>query len=382
MENLNVAIVSSDKAYNKALMLSLTNACRDITVKTFDSRQFIREWSEYTGKGAFYNTFDLVLWSGEEISESYGDNIVYLTDKTSLLKKDYANNRFCIYKYSSANTMLAAIFDIYSHLTGRTDSFVHREGVRLIGFAASSGGAGCTTLAMAVGQELCRFHNKRVMYISFENVESTGTFIPVAPGTKSLPEFLYRLLGNTAEKLLSTPESIPFLEGYLIRSPFGLGAFPPVSGKNPLPELDCEDIRKFLGAIIDSGRFDVILLDFATCVTEASIAAMSMAERICYTATPGNSGLREENYLSQIICRNGERALEKMIKIENMHKRGAVMRDDVSDFLAEEEMLPAGGYVSSFSRERRGSGEIILEGAFGMDVARLANMLMEPTEIM
>ena len=381
MENITVAIVSRDKAYNKALSLSLLNVCRSFIIKLYDSRDFVKEWSGYEGRGAFYDTFDIILWAGDEINEAYGDNIVYLTDKPSLIEKDYSNNRFCIYKYSSAKTIVSAVYDIYSHLTGRSDYYIHKDDVRLIGFAAAGGGTGCTTLAMAVGQELSRFRGCRVLYLSFENVESTGSYIAAPAGTKSLPEFLYRLLGGTEDRLLGEPGKIPFLDGYVVRSMFGIEAFAPVRGRNPLPELSCDDIQKFIVALMDSGRYDVILLDLSTCLTKAAMGALSIAERVCLTTVPRQSKVREENYLSQLICCSGERVLDKMIKIENMHAAQTVMREeDISASFAEAEMLPVKGYVSSLPRLQLQSGEIPLEGAFGMDISRLTELLLLPSE--
>lgn len=366
MENITVAIVSSDEAYNRALMMAMVSVCRELSVRSFTGRQFVNNWTEYSGKGEYYDTFDIILWAGEEISESYGDNIVYLTDKASLIRKDYSSNRFCIYKYSTANTMVAAIFDIYAHLTGRSAFFVRKNDVRFFAFASPAGGVGTSTLSVAVGQELSRFHGKKVMYLTMEDVESTSRFFEPVPGAKPVGEFLYRLLAKPEAQ----SDKMPFLDSYLVRDVFGMEAFAPTCGKNPLRELSADDIQKFLATLLDCGRYDIIVADLSSCLTDAAIAAMTLAERICLVSNEESRG-REENYLSQVICCGGEDTLEKISRVENMTASGHDHEDAV------QEMIRTAMHIRKLSAEHGGC-DILLEGDFGEDIRRLAAMLTEP----
>lgn len=359
VENLRIAIVSRDEAYNRALSLSLLNACREFDIEVFDSEKFVKLWSEYQGKCAFYDTFDIVLWAGNEISESYGDNIVFLTDKPSLIDNDYKLNKFCIYKYSSAHTMLSSIFDIYSHLTGRASLFVRNDNVRLVGFSSCSGGTGCTTLAICVGRELVRFHGMRVLYLSMEDVESTGNMFNITTGTRNIGEFLYRLLSHNREKY-NLPASIPFLDGFIVKDPYGIEAFAPSKGKNPLRELRTDEIQKLVASLVDCGRYDCVLIDFSSCLTEAGLAAMDMTERICLVAGPDQDKNRELNYLSQIICCNGDNSLDKYLKVRNMCN-GIPEEGEVDC----DEIIPTKTFVSLKTKE----------GNFFNDISRLCGRL-------
>lgn len=297
MENLKIAVVSPDEAYNRVFCMSLLQACRQIEAKAYTTRQFILNWADYEGPGAFYDCFDLVLWAGDEISDSYGDNIVYLTDRLSLTGMDYAAGKFAIYRYSPSGTIIAQIFDIYSHLTGRGFPLVKRNDVRLIAFASYCGGSGCTTAARAVAQELTRFHGKRVFCISLEDVESAGEFMTVPDGIKTEGEFLYRLLGKGNR---------PFLDSYMVSDAFGVCSFAPPAGRNPLGELSADDMRNLLAALMDSGRFDVIIADLSTCLTDAATAVMEVAERICVTAKAAEPGARERGYMGQLAGSCGQ----------------------------------------------------------------------------
>ena len=182
METLKIAVVSPDEAYNRVLCMSLLNACKQIEVTVYTGRQFLLDWTDYTGPGAFYNCFDLILWAGDEIRDYYRDNIAYLTDRESLAEMDYRSSKFSLYRYAPTSAIVAEIFDIYTHLTGRQFPLMKRDDVSIFAFASYCGGSGCTTLARSFCQELARFRRTHLapgemQSIVFEGslLDSTGT---------------------------------------------------------------------------------------------------------------------------------------------------------------------------------------------------------------
>lgn len=319
MDNITIAIVSDDAEYNRALSRSIVSVSRDIEVTVFGSMQFVSSWSEYQGRVPYYETFDIVLWSGEEVSGVYGDNIVFLTDKKSDAGLDYSNNRFALYKYSSGRSIASAAFDIYSHLSGHSTLKLKNGDMRIIGFASFSGGAGCTTIAMAAGRELCRFRNRKVLYLSMEDVESTEEYLQDTNGAKTIGEYLYRLLGKRAG-LPGRSKEIPFPDGFLIKDMFGLEGFRPSGARNPLRELSEDEMDMFLGAMTGCGRFDTILIDFGSCLTEAAMTAMKEAESICLISKSDSQQSRRRNYLNQISC--VEDVNGKIIQVMNTWDEG------------------------------------------------------------
>ncbi|MGX8773709.1 MAG: hypothetical protein ACSW8G_01480 [Bacillota bacterium] len=338
MENLKIAVVSQDEAYNRIFCMSLLHTCRQIETKAFTSWQFVDDWSDYAGPGAFYDCFDLILWAGDEISEFYGDNIVYLTDRMSDIKMDYAAGKFAIYRYSPAPTIVAEIFDIYSHLTGRGFPIIKRDDVKLIVFASYCGGSGCTTAARSAAQELVRFHGKRVLCISLEDVDSSGDYLKVPEGKKTEGEFLYRLLSKGSR---------PFLESYLITDDFGVRSFAPPGGRNPLGDLSAEDMKIMLAALMDSGSFDYVIADLSTCLTEAAAVLMDASERICVTAKSAEPGMREISYMNQLAGYCGEEITDRIMRTEIIHVESGTMN------------IPAH-----------------LEGDFGKEISKLTDKLI------
>ena len=339
MENLDIAVVSPDEAYNRVLSMSLTDACGQIKVTAFTTKQFVLEWSEYDGPGAFYDHFDLILWAGDEIRESYGDNIIYLSDRLSLVSMDYAGSRFSVYRYSPACAIASAIFDIYEHLTGRSVPFVKKDDFKVFAFASYCGGAGCTTLARAVGQELTRFHGKRVMYLSLEDVSSAGEYAFAPAGVKTEGEFLYRLLGRN---------KLPFLDSYLIKDEYGVCSFVPSKGKNPLRELAEDEMRRTLAALMGSGVFDVIVTDLSTCINGAACAVLESSDGICVVADSPEPGIRENSYMNQLKSTLDDEITKRIIRTENRFLRNREETDAVSQ----------------------------MEGFFGIEVSKLTGTLV------
>ena len=132
MENIFIAIVTDDKEYGRSLSLGMLNVCRGFIIRIFTAEEFLTVKKEY----------DLVLWDGNEVSRVYGGRIIYLAEKPSEVAKNIAEKRFCIYKYSTAAAIVAAVFEIYEALTGRRAVNLRKQDVRIFAFTSCRGGKG------------------------------------------------------------------------------------------------------------------------------------------------------------------------------------------------------------------------------------------------
>ena len=316
MESLNIAVVSPDEAYNKVFCMSLLDACRQISVTAYTTKEFVLQWAD-CDDGTYDEHYDLILWAGSEVSDSYGGCVVYLTDRASQVNIDHGNSRYALYKYSRADAIAAAVYDIYAHLTGRQALLVKRNNVRLIAFASYCGGIGCTTICRAVSQELARFRGRRVMYISLEDVASASDFLPLqesyASGIiKTEGEYLYRLLGKN---------TVPFLEPYLMKDPFGVCSFAPTAGKNPMRELSDEEMQRLLASLMDSGTFDVVAVDLSTSLGEGAMTVCRAADRICLIAKAEEPRMRENHYLRQLESNCGDDIANRIVRTVPVEER-------------------------------------------------------------
>lgn len=368
MENIFLAVVTDDKEYGRALSLAMLSICRSFIIKIFTAEAFFCQKCQV----------DLILWDGEEAKGAYGGKIIYLAEKSSDTVKNLPGKRFCLYKYSTAACIVASVFEIYEALTGRCAVNLRHQDAHLFAFASPLGGAGCTTIAMALGQELCRFQGKHVLYLSFEEIESTGSFISYDLGIKGAGVYLYHLFkpdGIKWDEQDSQKKKIPFLDGYMIKDDYGMEAFAPVQGRNPLRELNIDELHRFVSSLIDSGRYDVILMDLGNWLSKVSVSCMEMAEKICLVTARRDNGIREEQYIGHMISYCGEAVLGKFVKVFNMMPKGGIRMDDT-----EEGMVDAYMDISRCSAVVREGKirKILLEGAFGDDINQLAKLMTEP----
>lgn len=372
MENITVGIVSGNRDYGKALGLSLMSVCDEFIIHYYDARRFISEWNAYKGEGLYTGRFDLILWDGPEMKDSYTGNIVYLAEKASLVRRDFAAKKFSLYKYSGGAAMAAALFEIYTCLTGRGTVFIRKDSVRLFAFGAWDGGVGSTTVTLAVAQELRRFHGSRVLVLSLEAVESTARYFQIAPEMKRIGEYLYRVL---PEESLTGEKTMPFLDSYIVRDLYGVEAFAPSGSSNPLPALGVDEIQKFLASLIDNSRYDAILIDMGTCLTKAAVAVMEMADRTCFITGEEAVTHREEMYLSHVVLCADEGVLGKAVRLTNRSGGREGQRDDAE----ARHFISSRTFVRSFENAETGDEprQLILEGGFGEDIRKLSVLLLE-----
>ena len=111
MENLSLVIVTDDREYGRALGQALLQLCSGMMIRIFRKEEFFLRRREYesSGEGAvFLSSADLILWDGPEAEVSYGGRIILLTEKPSMAVSDHLEKRFCIYKYSQAQSIAAS----------------------------------------------------------------------------------------------------------------------------------------------------------------------------------------------------------------------------------------------------------------------------------
>lgn len=82
MENISVAVVTDNENYGKALSAGLLNVDRSFIVSLINKDEFMIKMKKCSsdGRGVYFTqSFDLILWDGEEAYSFYEGNIVFLT---------------------------------------------------------------------------------------------------------------------------------------------------------------------------------------------------------------------------------------------------------------------------------------------------------------
>lgn len=370
MENIFIAIVTDDKEYGRSLSLGMLNVCRGFIIRIFSAEEFLNVNREY----------DLVLWDGDEVSRVYGGRIIYLAEKPSDVAKNIAEKRFSIYKYSTAATIVAAVFEIYEALTGRHAVNLRKQDVRIFAFASCSGGTGCTTVTMAAAQEMCRFQGKKVLYLSFEELESTGDYMRRDAGIKGAAVYLYELFNKDYTNhgsLTTSTDCIPFLDKYIIRDDFGVEAFAPGQGRNPLRGLNVGELTKFMASLIDSGRFDVILMDLGQWLSKTALRCLELAEKIVVVNDKKRSCMRYDSYICHMMNNCGETVIDKIMRVHNDRCGSGDMQDTIStndpDECEDIIISRCDNYISDSNRK-----SFVLEDKFGSDINAMVEAMIEP----
>ena len=371
MENIFVAIVTWDKEYGRSLSLAMLSICRGFIIRIFDAEEFLDE----------NRNFDIILWDGDEAKEAYGGRIIYLAEKPSEAAGCISENRYCLYKYASANSMVASVFEIYEALTGRRAVNLKRQDVRIFAFASCKGGVGCTTIAMATAQEFCRFQEKRVLYLSFEELDSSGSYFNQNSAAKGSMVYLYELF-NKMYGIYGAKgkdrQNPPFLDRYMVKDDFGVETFAVSRGRNPLRELTADELHKFMATLIDSGRFDIIVMDMGQWLSKTAVKCMEIAEKICFVNDTEKKSMREQQYISHFITHCGEQAEEKIIKVVNDIKENKTTGDVKNSEENENENILIVSKCDSFVREND-DVKIFLEGKFGNNISELSKIISEPS---
>lgn len=298
MENIFIAIATEDKEYGRALGLALLSVCRSFIIRLIDPAQLEEDWRPFDiilmDEGPFRAKGQASASQGHDVLSA--GNVIYLSDRQ---EKEGLQS---VYKYLPARSMVPQIFEFYEKITGRQAVNLRIQDIQLYGFVSCAGGAGCTSAAAAFGRELCRYHGKNVLYVSLEEIESTGDMFECHEGVKNTGEYLYHMFKGDSS----------FLESYILRDDYGLEAFAPVSGRNPLRNLDAEELLQFFSALMDSGRFNVIIADIGNSLDEAAAALMTIAGKLCMIKTESSS-TRENSYRQFLKHQCGDEMLSKIV---------------------------------------------------------------------
>lgn len=384
MEHMKLMIVTDDANYAKALGKSLLRGSRGFEISVLPCREFCDR--ARCGGQAYLQSNDLILWDSPGLEKIAGGNIIWLTDKESETVDTVDGERgFRVYKYSPSGAMTARLFHIYEALTGRRMGGPRKEDADIFAFASWQGGCGCTSLAMAAGQELVRFYRRRVLYLSLEGVESTACFMEVPEGVRPCGELIYRIMKRDppGENAGMEDPRLPFLEQYLVRDPCGMESIAPSGEINPFHFEEPRIWDRIIPALLGCGRYDTILLDIGSCCLRSAAQAMSFADRICLVSAREEPE-REQRYLSYLRQALPDINEDVLIRIRNRVPQSGEGEGGAAAAFAEQNAVkdPARGDKAgpAFSaeltvREKDGAvSDILAEGGFGKDIHKLTEV--------
>jgi cellulose biosynthesis protein BcsQ len=143
-----------------------------------------------------------------------------------------------------------------------------------IAFYSVCGGSGNTACAFGTSKELSRYHDKKVLYLSFEEMPASELMIRYHARSLTIGDYLYYLLETNNISLCCHPE------GFTSSDDCGVESFSPSVGLNDLNDLSQEELIAFLKIISDSSRYDYVILDFNNRLSDETLFLMNLCSII------------------------------------------------------------------------------------------------------
>ncbi|MBR6444553.1 MAG: hypothetical protein IKS63_03910 [Firmicutes bacterium] len=391
MENIRIGIIAGDRDYALALAFGMTEVRRDLIVEVLP------------GPGVCTD-MDLLLVEEQLVgSMSEQEKTVILCREKADQRMDRREGVYKLWRYSNIRDIVSSIMYIYTWIYGRHVAYVEKDMVRFYGFISPCGGTGCTSVAMAVAQEMERFHGRNVMYISLGQISPVPEYMRTESGGRTIAEYLYHSLGRNRD--IWRMKDVP-VESFLSRSDSGVEALTASPGRNPLPYLDRDDISRFMSSIAKSARYDTVIIDAGCSLAFQATDALDICDSCCLIRDPYRKGRAAQLYIDhlssivnsgitgrmvvadnrRVLLREDERSriLDELFSTDDEDENAGVNRDDnESDGAEKDESGPADRVADviicfdpdSF-RNDGGIRKISLDGSFGIGIKELTEKLI------
>jgi cellulose biosynthesis protein BcsQ len=307
---------------------------------------------------------DLILCDIPDGLNIKGKNIL-LTEKRSQIDKNYEEHVYHLYKYSNVRSLAAELLFIYSNVTGRKAVPIRNSNAKIVVFGTPEGGSGCTSCAVAFAQNARRFHGKKVIYISLEEIESTMEYMKKDSTGKSISEYLYYLFNSDDD------QHFPFMESYTVSDRYGVDGFTPSPGRNVLNSLNKEEMQYFVSAVLDTGGYDLMVIDAANNLGKSALTCYEMANNICMVENENALPYKKERFMEYFTFVRGERILNRMAKVINCFTQEKYENDNMLRVVC---CLPEDKEAFSVYD---GVREIKAEGPYGESISNLVNSVIK-----
>lgn len=213
-----------------------------------------------------------------------------------------------LYKYDNVSCFESQVLLFYGLKTGRQETHLDKGHTKMLAFQSSCGGSGKTSIALGLAQELRRFHDKKILYINFEEIESTPFYFRNEEGCRTLSEYLYYL--NREETMGS------YINSFTTKDTYGVETFAPSEGRNELKTLNIEELCSFFKILTQDGVYDYILVDCDGTLNEEIIWLLSVCDQIILVEKY-NEESKQDKFINYLRFCLGESILKKMISILN-----------------------------------------------------------------
>lgn len=294
MEMITILMVSDDVYYAKTLA-SCINEQNSYILFTIISTKELDSYNKL-------DKFGLILIDSS-IDKNKKDYIFLVENKS----KCQNMNQNTIYKYDTAENISKKLTTIYCIKTGCKLLHPVNKTSKIILFSSSDGGVGKTSVSLGLAQELVRFHGKSVLYINYEEFESTDKYFMV-DSEKTLEKYLYYIETNK--------NLIGLVDNFTVGDEYGVKAFSSSKGINPLKILNIDELANFIETVQSNSNFDYIIIDSDNSLRKENLWLVSICDKFCHVEKYG-SNLKKEKYIKYLKYNLGEQINKKIITVKN-----------------------------------------------------------------
>lgn len=387
MDNIKIKLITEDIDYGRMLCDGIAHMHRDI----------IMELETEEGTCNDKRDADLIVIDEPMLRKIvYDDSMMILCEKKSDRTIDTEAGVYRIWKYANLRKTLSDIIYVYGVKTGRSFAQPKNPHMHVLAFCSSVGGSGCTSIAVAVGQELIRTHKKNVLYLTLSYTGSGEEYMrPLSEG-RDISEFLYHTLGR-GRKISGMDAG--YIESFIGRNENGLENFTPHTGKNPLAELDGVSMENFFDCIAESGRYEAVIADVGTSLSESAAACFRVCKSACFVRVPYRNKRRmqtQKDVIEKFLFEGKGRLIEVVNSPSELeYERRKVALDELFSCVEDSFTTQSAGidieqYVnesdflikyepSSFTMDN-GFKKIATDRAFAIEVKKITEKMIRPGE--
>jgi cellulose biosynthesis protein BcsQ len=374
-----ILLADKDQDYASALAMAVSNINNEFEISMANLESF----NQKLGPKISFHEYDLILLGGypDETAESIRrkseerTGIVILSDDIveSLPKQveNAANHFWYIYRFSNVNDIISDLNYLAGLLTGKKSMARKSFEPELIGFYSISGGTGKSVTAIGLARELSRFRDKKVLYLSFEEIPATELFLGNHSQNRNIGDYLYYLFEKENHSMCSRPE------GFTTTDHYGVETFCPTKGRNDLGYLTQQELIHFLKVVSDCCRYDYIALDLKSDLSEDTLFLMNLCGKILLIQ---NDDPVSEHKTSKLIAYldqmnfNGLR--DRILLTVNRTSGAEYDHEEYGDILySQMKKLYIEKDDNSF-RYASGHMDIDINHAFGVGIKKMADELL------
>lgn len=378
-----ILLADKDREYAGALARAVSNLHNgfDVTIMSLEPCGKVKGCG-----GIAFQDYDLILIGGypEETVVSIGSRIpgrsrvVMLTEHMadSLVKQSGNGENHCwyIYKYVNVSDIISDLSYLIGIITGRKNLLRKSFAPILIGFYSAGGGAGKSAVAVGTSRELSRYHDKKVLYLSFEEISALDLFFNNHPEGRNIGDYLYYLLEKQNECLCSRPE------GFTASDDYGVEAFYPSKGRNDLNYLTQEEMICFIKIISDSCRYDYIALELKSDLAGDTLFLMNLCARIVLIQSDDPvSEFKNRKFIAYMETLNTFKYKDRFLLVVNRTGcPGQERKEDVDSCGKNIKRIPIEKDENSF-RFTENRLDIDINHVFGVGIKKIADEIISKT---